>query len=253
MGVRLYAMTCGYLTMPVSLLIEGGEGDLEIPVPAYLVEHKQGVALFDSGMSLLVQRDKRKALGPLEPYFKVHFEPGEEIAARLDSIGRDPDRMDYLINSHLHFDHAGGNALIPNARVIIQKREWEAGHIPEMIEKNYYDPKDYDHGHDILQVNGEHDVFGDGTVRCIPTHGHTPGHQSLHLETETGEVVLCGDACYLRRTLDEMRLPGVVNDREAMIASLQKLKELQKHGAGIMYGHDPEFWATVPQAPAAVT
>ncbi len=238
--------------MPVSLLIEGGEGVLKIPIPAYLMEHKKGVALFDSGMSLLVQRDKHRALGPLEPHFQVHFEPGEEISGRLQSIGRDPDRMDYIINSHLHFDHAGGNALVPNARVIVQKREWEAGHVPELMEKNYYDPRDYDHGHDMLLVDGEHDVFGDGSVRCIPTYGHTPGHQSLHLQTATGEVVLCGDACYLRRTLDEMRLPGIVADPDAMRLSLGRLKELQKRGARIMYGHDPEFWKTVPQAPEAV-
>ncbi len=250
MTVRLYAMTCGHLTMPVSMLIEGGEGTLKIPIPAYLIEHKKGVALFDSGMSLLVQRDKHKALGPLEPYFKVDFEPGEEIAARLSAIGRDPDRMDYLINSHLHFDHAGGNSLVPNARVIVQKREWEAGHIPELIEANYYDPRDYDHGQDLLQVDGEYDVFGDGAVRCIPTHGHTPGHQSLQLQTASGEIVLCGDACYLRRTLDEMRLPGIVSDRDLMMASLHKLKALQQRGAKIMYGHDPEFWKSVPQAPA---
>ncbi|MGE3772477.1 MAG: N-acyl homoserine lactonase family protein [Gammaproteobacteria bacterium] len=250
MTAKLYAMTCGYLTMPVELLIEGGTGTLEVPIPAYLIEHRKGVALFDSGMSLLVQKDKQRALGPLEPYFQVNFEPGEEIAARLADIGRDGEHVDYLINSHLHFDHAGGNALIPNARVVVQKKEWEAGHVPELIEANYYDPRDYDHGHDVLVVDGEHDVFGDGSVRCLPTPGHTPGHQSLQLQTESGEVVLCGDACYLRRTLDEMRLPRIVSDRDAMMQSLQKLKELQRRGARIMYGHDPEFWRTVPQAPA---
>ncbi|MBX9605688.1 MAG: N-acyl homoserine lactonase family protein [Gammaproteobacteria bacterium] len=250
MTVKLYAMTCGYLDMPMELLIEGGTGTLRIPIPAYIIEHKKGVALFDSGMSLLVQKDKNKALGPLEPYFAVHFEPGEEVSARLAAIGRDASKVDFLINSHLHFDHAGGNALVPNARVIVQKKEWEAGHVPELIQANYYDPRDYDHGHQVLQVDGEYDVFGDGSLRCIPTHGHTPGHQSLHLHTESGEVVLCGDACYLRRTLDEMRLPGIVSDKESMMKSLQKLKDLQSRGAKIMYGHDPEFWSTVPQAPA---
>jgi glyoxylase-like metal-dependent hydrolase (beta-lactamase superfamily II) len=64
--------------------------------------------------------------------------------------------------------------------------------------------------------------------------------------------VLTGDACYLRRTLDEMHLPMVVHDAEGMRASLRRLRALRDAGAQIIYGHDPEFWATVPQAPAEV-
>ena len=69
---------------------------------------------------------------------------------------------------------------------------------------------------------------------------------------QAGDVVLTGDACYLRRTLEEMRLPMILHDADEMRRSLQKLKELQQRGARIFYGHDPEFWAGVPQAPAQV-
>jgi N-acyl homoserine lactone hydrolase len=79
-----------------------------------------------------------------------------------------------------------------------------------------------------------------------------PGHQSLRVRTERGEVVLAADACYLRRTLEEMHLPGVVHDPEAMRQSLQRLRALQTAGARIFFGHGPEFWANVPQAPAAM-
>ena len=62
--------------------------------------------------------------------------------------------------------------------------------------------------------------------------------------------MLAGDACYLRRTLDKLHLPRFRADEDAMIASLMALRELQTRGARIMYGHDPEFWQDIPQAPA---
>ena len=99
-------------------------------------------------------------------------------------------------------------------------------------------------------MDGEHDVFGDGAVVCLPTYGHTPGHQSLRVQTETGgEFVLCGDACYLRDSLVRMHLPGVIADKEAALAVFHRLREMQARGATIMYGHDPDFWKTVPQGP----
>ena len=83
MSARLYAMTCGWLTMPMPMLLHGTKGTLKIPIPAYFIRHAQGTAVFDSGMSLELQREGAKALGPMEPYFDVHFEPNEEISARL--------------------------------------------------------------------------------------------------------------------------------------------------------------------------
>ena len=255
MSVQLYAMTCGWVTMPMKMLIYGTEGKLRIPVPVYFIRHPQGTVLFDSGLSMRVQRDGAKALGTLEPYFDIHFEENEEVSTRLADVDMDPAKIDFLVSSHLHFDHCGGNDLIPNARWIIQKREWEAATIPESIVANSYDSVDFDLGHDRIEVDGEHDVFGDGKVRCIPTHGHTPGHQSMAIETDSGLVVLCGDACYLRQTIEEMRLPSRsgVYDEAVMIASLKKLRSLQKAGARLMYGHDPEFWSGVPQAPVALS
>lgn len=255
MSVHLYAMTCGWITMPMPMLLHGTEGKLRIPVPVYFIRHPQGTVLFDSGLSMRVQRDGAKALGPMEPYFHIEFEANEEVSARLDEVDMEPGKIDFLVSSHLHFDHCGGNDLIPNARWIIQKREWEAANTPESVAANHYLAEDYDLGHVRIEVDGEYDVFGDGTVRCIPTHGHTPGHQSMIIETDAGSIVLCGDACYLRQTLEEMHLPsrGAIHDEVAMRASLESLRKLQLAGARLMYGHDPEFWAAVPQVPVALT
>ena len=252
MDVRLYAMTCGWLSLPEIALIDGGSPEpLRIPVPAYLIVHPSGTALFDSGLGTICQEEEiDDYMGDFASLMQVEFHAGEEISTRLESLEVDVTSVDYLINSHLHFDHAGGNAQVSNARLIVQAREWQAAHEPELIQAVGYKPVDYDHGHDVLQVEGEHDVFGDGAVTCIPTYGHTPGHQSLRVRLPGGDVVLCGDACYLRETLASLRLPpGAAMDREAMRASLLKLRKLQKQGARIFYGHDPEFWRGVPQAP----
>ena len=135
---------------------------------------------------------------------------------------------------------------------MIQHREWHAGHDADLMAANGYVAADYDHGHDLKLVEGEHDLFGDGSVVCVPTYGHTPGHQSLQVRLAGGDVLLTGDACYLRQTLENLHLPRILHDRGEMLDSLRRIRALQTAGARIFYGHDPEFWKTVPQAPAEI-
>ena len=250
--IELFALTCGWLTGPAGGFLAGEEGRLRVPVPCFLIDHPRGKVLFDSGLHPQTQTDPVGRLAAKAKIFDVHFLAGEDVASRLASVDLDAGKVDYLINSHLHFDHTGGNALLPNATVVVQRREWEAGIDAELAAANYYDEQDYRTGQEVKLVDGEHDLFGDGTIVCLPTFGHTPGHQSLRLQLDGGPVVLTGDACYLRRTLEELHLPSVVYDEQAMLRSLHSLRALQRQGARIFYGHDPEFWASVPQAPARV-
>ncbi len=253
MSVKLYAFTCGTVTGEFARLMEGGEGDVTVPIPVYLIEHPKGRALFDTGLHRDCQHDPAARLGPrLTGLFRIGFGPGEDVGARLEAIDRDPGKIDLVINSHFHFDHVGGNALVPNATMLVQRREWEAGMDPETAARHGYNPRDFDLGHKLRLVEGEHDVFGDGSVVCLPTYGHTSGHQSLKLRLDSGEVVLAADACYFCRTLRERRLPRYVADRAAMLASLDRLEALEKSGARLFFGHDPEFWHSVPQAPAPI-
>ena len=252
-SLRLVAMTCGWLGSDLGNFLEGAEGRLRIPVPTYLIDHPKGRVVFDSGLHVETQADPHGRLGRVADLFEVEFRPGEELAARLGCVDTDPERVDYLVNSHLHFDHTGGNAQLPNARVVVQRREWEAAKDEKLRRINAYNPLDYDTGQELLLLDGEHDLFGDGSVVCFPTYGHTAGHQSLRVRLASGDVVLCGDACYLRRTLEHFHLPAIVHDREEMLSSLHRLRALQSAGARIFYGHDPEFWASVPQAPAAIS
>jgi glyoxylase-like metal-dependent hydrolase (beta-lactamase superfamily II) len=252
MSVRLLALTCGWLTGPRALFIEGGKGKVRVPVPVFVVEHPRGRVLFDSGLHRELQDDSVTRLGAAAAVFTPEFGAGDDVAARLGAADLDVGTVQYLVNSHLHFDHAGGNVAVPNATVVIQRREWQAAHDEAGIAANNYTPADYDTGQPRLEVDGEHDLFGDGRVICLPTYGHTPGHQSLLVRLDAGDVVLAADACYFRQTLDELRLPLVVHDPAAMLASLQRLRALAAVGTRIVYGHDPESWATMPQAPAVV-
>ena len=252
MGVRLFAFTCGWLSSDLEILLRGESGRIRIPVPAYLIEHPDGLALFDSGLHIETQTDAAGRLGDLARVFEVDFHAGQEIAARLTALDVDPGRIRYLVVSHLLFDHVGGNAQIPNASLVVQDAEWNAGRDDDLIRSNGYDPRDYDLGHDLLRARGEHDLFGDGSVVCLPTHGHTPGHQSLRVRLPAGDVVLAADACYFRRTLEELHLPRVVHDRDAMLESLGRLQGLRDAGVRIFFGHDPEFWAGVAQPPQEV-
>jgi glyoxylase-like metal-dependent hydrolase (beta-lactamase superfamily II) len=251
--MRVFAFTCGWLTAPAGLFLEGEHGKLRVPVPCFLIDHPRGRVLFDTGLHPDVQRDPAGRLGELAATaFQADYHPGEDVAARLAAVDVDVRDVRYVINSHLHWDHAGGNACLPDATVVVQRREWEAGQDPDLVAANYFAPHDYDTGQPVQAVDGEHDLFGDGRVVCLPTWGHTPGHQSLRLRLDGGEVVLAADACYLRRTLEALHLPPIVHDRGGMLDSLARLRTLRDRGCRLVYGHDPEDWADVPQAPAVL-
>jgi N-acyl homoserine lactone hydrolase len=248
MTVELHAMTCGWLTMAHCLFLEGEQGELEVPIPSYLIKHPKGVVLFDSGLeeglSSPSESVVKATLGPLAPFVRTRFKQGEDVAGRLEVLEVDPERIDYLINSHLHMDHCGGNALIRNARLVVQRQEWACACTPEFQAGGAYVQRHFDLGHDRIEVEGEYDLFGDGSVVCIPTPGHTPGHQSLRVKLEGGDVVLTSDACYMRESLEQMRLPDpmVVGDREQSLQTLRTLRQLQQSGAHLLFGHDPRQW-----------
>jgi len=196
MGVSLYAFTCGELEGEFGRVMEGAKGSVAMPIPAFLIEHPKGRVLFDSGLHPDCQHNPVGRLGErMASIYKVRFAPGEEISARLEAIDRDPARVDFIVNSHFHLDHVGGNALIPNATMIVQHKEWEARLNPEVAIPHGYDPRDHDVGHGLRLIDGEHDVFGDASVVCIPTYGHTPGHQSLRVRLASGETGFCQFSC----------------------------------------------------------
>ncbi len=226
-------------------VITGQQGSVTFPIPGWLIEHPEGLVLFDNGMHKDLQHDIDR-LGRTGEVFRPDYQPGEEVAARLAQRDIRPSDIELMIFSHLHFDHSGGTGELPDARLVVQRAEWEAGHDAKLIEQGVYDPIDYDHGHDVELVDGAHDVFGDGTIVCLPTPGHTPGHQALRVELDSGPVVLTGDCVYFEQMLDEMLVPRFGHDADTQRASMAELATLRDQGCRLIYGHDHEQFSSFP-------
>ena len=136
--------------------------------------------------------------------------------------------------------------------MLVQRREWDAGMDADAAARHGYNPRDFDLGHELRLVDGEHDVFGDGSVVCLPTHGHTPRAPVVE-----GAARQRRHRARRRRLLFLSDAPGAPpaalrRDREGMLASLDRLEALERGGARLFFGHDPEFWRTVPQAPTPI-
>lgn len=243
-AVRILPLVTGRLEVEMKIFT-GTEGRGTLPVLSCLVEHPDGLVLFDTGLHPDLTHDTSR-LGPLARSFGLDFTDDDTVAAKLESVGVRPSDVTHTVVSHLHFDHAGGLACLPDTRLVVQASEWAAGADPKQIERGIYQPDDYDLGHDRQEIDGHHDLFGDGAVRCLPTPGHTVGHQSLVVELPSGPVVMCGDCVYTEQLLDEMRTPGFGHDRDEQMRSMQTLRELRDDGHRLLYGHDADQVAALP-------
>lgn len=242
--LTLYAFNTGWFQCRPGFFIQGDTGDyIRGPVPSYLIDHPMGRALFDTGMGVRYRRDLADAIPPNK--FGLQWFEGMEIAARLRTIDVDPASITFIINSHFHIDHCGGNATLPNATIVVQAREREAANASEDL--GLFNPADFATGQPLKLIDGEHDLFGDGSVRIIPTPGHTPGHQSVIIKLPKGDVLLAGDCCYTERNLDLMQLPALTADIEAGMKSLSTLTKLRRGGTRIIFGHDAAQWTSITE------
>jgi glyoxylase-like metal-dependent hydrolase (beta-lactamase superfamily II) len=234
--VTITPLRCGALDWPAGDL--GGPDDerVELVVWSFLVRHPSGTVLFDTGMHPDLRADPAGRLGELASYFGLRVGPDDDVGSRLAAAQVDPGEVDVVVASHLHWDHCGGNALAPRARVVVQGREWAHAHAVD--DPGGYVPGDFDTGQDVVLVDGEHDLFGDGRVVCLPTFGHTPGHQSLRVRFTGGEVVLAADACMLHRHLDCGTGATFDDDPVAVAQVLADLARIRRAGTPVVCGHD---------------
>ena len=134
----------------------------------------------------------------------------------------------------------------------VQAAELRFARAPAVYQRELYHPGDFDHNLRWQELDGGHDVFGDGSVTIMPTSGHTPGHQSLCVELPSGLHVLAADASYLESAMRARRLPGVVWNPDAMVASWERLEALERErGAKLIFSHDLDFRTAMPLAPEA--
>jgi len=235
-------LNAGWLTAPTGVFRQGEPLDrpLRFPVPAYLIETERERILVDTGLHPDAARDpacrygRADALGPVQP------ELPRSIAEQVDLAS-----LTRVVLTHLHYDHAGGLDLLPAATpVIVQRREWQAAHDRAAIARNFFLPADYAGIADqVVLVDGDHDLLGDGSIRLLATPGHTPGHQSVRI----GErLVIGGDVTHFASGLDDHRFPLFADDHAAQAASAARLRALRVAGADVRPGHDPDVLAPGP-------
>jgi glyoxylase-like metal-dependent hydrolase (beta-lactamase superfamily II) len=238
--VRIHPLECGWLTIDFGALVSGQSGKIRIPVGAYLLEHARGLVLFDLGLHRSLV-DSTERIGTVAKMVEVDMPSDAKLTAQLASVGHDPAEIVVAVASHLHFDHVGGLAELPNATLIVQADEWDAasreGRVP-----GSYNCEDFDLGHARRLVEGVFDVFGDGSLVIHPTPGHTVGHQSLLVE---GQRLFVGDACYCRVALDNDALPERTSDPERHRETFAWLRQREAEGASVVFSHDPDQWARV--------
>ena len=171
------------------------------------------------------------------------LEVEQDITEQLDV-----STLTRIVLTHLHFDHVGALALLPaSIPIVIQRREWEGGRDAAAIERNFFFPRDYAvDDREIVFVDGDHDLLGDGSIELLSTPGHTPGHQSVRV----GERLILGvDVAHFGGTLDDRRFPSFADDFAAQDRSASRLCELRDAGATVVPGHDPDVLRPGPVAP----
>ncbi len=229
---RLYVMNCG----------EGHAADqsrwspgvnvgkpLDISNNCYLIHHRDGYLLWETGVPDAVAERPDGVPGANGA---PSWRRPRTLADQLAGIGVGPSDIRYVAVSHTHPDHVGNVEFVPNAMLLIQKTEYEW--VPPLGYARFAP------AHPVMKLEGDHDVFGDGSVTIISTPGHTPGHQSLlvHL-AETGWVVLSGDAVHFKENWDNRRVPGPNFNKDQTLASMQRIADLMaEHHAQLWINHD---------------
>ncbi|MGA1848971.1 MAG: N-acyl homoserine lactonase family protein [Thermoplasmatota archaeon] len=140
--------------------------------------------------------------------------------------GISPEDITMVINTHLHFDHAGYNRLFRHARFITQSAEISYSRSPDRFQKGGYHMPKID-GIEFDAVTGENEVAPGVTV--IPTPGHTPGHQSVMVELDDEIVIYTGDVSPLAVNREKKYIVGILHNPVQALSSLNRLDQMGSH------------------------
>jgi len=251
--MRLYLLDTGSVTLDQNNLTPGrGIGTIvTVPVPTFLITHPKGNVLFDTGMHPGVITDAEGTWGPIAKAAVPHMTEKQKIVTQLAKLGYKPNDIKYVVNSHLHLDHAGGNQFFTNSEFIVQKDEIRVAFYPEVYQKAVYLRKDFDYPLNYKDIEGDYDIFGDGKLVLWVTRGHSQGHQSLVVNLEnSGRFILTADCANEPANIDLLILPGTVWSPDESIRSLKRLRDARdKEEAFLIFGHDPKKWAELEHTP----
>jgi N-acyl homoserine lactone hydrolase len=241
MAERLHVLRAGRITQPKRWVRVGGADEpVTIPVLAFLVVAGDRLVLIDSGCTPVVAEDPVRAWGKLTSLYQPHIGPDDLIDAQIRQAGFEVGDVTDVVLTHLHFDHAGGLALLKgDARVWVQRAEHRWGACPDGHAAGGYFKAEYDlPGLDLQLLDGDATI-ADG-VQVVLTAGHTPGHQSVLVRLPSGLACVVGDAAYNRQMLDRRSIPAVAWDVSRYMSALTRLSTLESFfGARLLFSHDP--------------
>lgn len=223
------------------LLYQGGDlkNVRQGPVYLFYLKTDDGVLLVDSSFHM----DDAKVMGAEESVSRKM--PDEDPLYALEQVGVKTRDVTKLILTHAHFDHVGYVDAFPNAKIYVHRKElawiialpkWAVGYGPFSLDRlykvrNQIVPIDID----LFQV-----IPG---VETLYVGGHSAGSLAILVNTKKGQVCLCGDNCFLYKTIEERVPIGLTNNLYESIAFLQKLSAL---GEILIPGHDPKVYELFP-------
>ncbi|HEY8815591.1 MAG TPA: N-acyl homoserine lactonase family protein [Candidatus Dormibacteraeota bacterium] len=211
--------------IPLHLARIGAMND--IPVHGFVIKHPQaGAILVDTGVGWPTELLKE---------WKV---VNRHVADALAEHDLSPADVRIVINTHLHFDHCGQNAVFTHAPFYVQRSELERARLVKTVTSDWFDFA----GARFELLDGDAEV-ADG-VRVLATPGHTVGHQSVLIDTPQGDAVMIGDAAYTAQIFqageqaDLSRWRGQYDDRDAWSKSLARLHDVHAHA--VHFCHDTD-------------
>jgi glyoxylase-like metal-dependent hydrolase (beta-lactamase superfamily II) len=225
--------------------------DVTIPIGMWIIDHPKGVVVFDTGNNVEITKDcKAYWAAGLCDFLKPSQKRADTIDMQLKKLGYSTDDVKVVVSSHSHLDHAGNLKLFPNAIHVFQKKELYQGWWPEKFQgrdgKGPFVLADLEgtRNYNFLELEGDYDLYGDGTVMILSTPGHTLGHQSMKIKFKSGKTfVLSQDAIWMQENMDgyPAGLNYSVQDYTNSVNRLKWIRDLE--GAPIYMGHDQDQYA----------
>lgn len=226
---RLYILNGGYghsgNAQTWDNMLVPPDSPIDISAYAHLIKHGSTWMLFDTSTNDIIATMPNGFLQGSVNGIRWFKTPAQTMTAQLKLIGIAPDDINLVGVSHNHPDHTGNISLFKNSTVLIQRLEYEQAmanggspqgppNMPGEI---------FERDHLVKLLDGDYDVFGDGSVILFFVGGHTLGSQVclVHLKN-TGFVLLSGDAVHLRSNLDTLRIPRIetANDENRWLWSV---------------------------------